>query len=340
MKSALDISFAARGIGGAVTGFSIDSLLVIDDLIKGPEDVSTKSRRDKTWEQVEAIIMSRLSENTPCIAINTRWHNDDYAGRLEKQFGWRVYNFPALSFGDGDLLERRKNSALVPALKSEKFLQDIKKNSLPHIWSALYEGRPTSKETARFDRATFRYYEESPVEISRRLRVYQFTDTAGTDSETSDYFVTITVGIESIRNPEPMEFPTNIYVLDVKRKRLQTTQHAEEMKQSATQWKPICQYVEKSVFGLHIIQSAKQRGLNIQPLIADRSKWLRSEEIATAYFQGKVMHPRPENAPWLDDFENEMAAFPGSEHDDQVDCIAYAGIIAKKLATSGINRYL
>lgn len=342
LKDALDISFRARGLGGAITGNPVD-LMLLDDLIKSHEEAESKVYRDKVWEYLDSTISTRFTKNAACIAILTRWHLDDYAARLNKNWGWPIYNIPAIcEKEEGDLLGRKLGEVAAPVLKPAEMIEERKRNMSAYSFTALYRGQPTSQESSRIKREWFKYYPAEKIEeIARRYNVYQTVDTSGTANESSDYFVVLTFAFvtktldgeiitESQDAKREMaqgrELIRCIYVLDVFRQKFETTEHDSALQQCRVKWRPITQYVENKTFGLNIIQSAKKKNLPIEPIEADVSKFLRSERISVYYKNGRVFHPS--KAEWLQDFEEEISTFPVAPHDDQFDCVSYAGIVA------------
>jgi predicted phage terminase large subunit-like protein len=94
-------SLRAVGVGGGVTGFGAD-LIVIDDPVKSRAEAESETRRRRLWEWYRDDIQTRLEPNGAVILIQTRWHEHDLAGRLleEMESGgdqWEVINLPALS---------------------------------------------------------------------------------------------------------------------------------------------------------------------------------------------------------------------------------------------------
>lgn len=342
LTNAKDMSFRARGVGGGLTGNAVH-FLILDDLIKNHEEAESATQRKKIWDYLESTITTRLSENAPVIAILTRWHMDDYATKLQKNWGWPLFNFPSICINSKtDLLDREEGDPLVPFLHSKESLMKTKNDLSTYVWNALYQGNPISSEAARIKREWFKYFNGGDIEtIVGKYNIYQTVDTSGTDNEKSDYFVVITFALitktlEGLIITDPneftrlqrqgVEFCSHIYVLDVLREKFVTVDHDAVLHLCREKWNPVCQYVENKTFGLNIIQSAQLRGLPVKPLEADVSKFLRSERIRFYYEKGRVWHL--EDASWLEDFEEEITTFPVSEHDDQFDAISYVGIVA------------
>ena len=90
------------GVGGGVTGFGA-GLIVIDDPVKSRAEAESTTYREKTWDWFNDDIYTRLEPDAAIILIQTRWHEDDLAGRLlkeaEEEGGeqWDVICLPALA---------------------------------------------------------------------------------------------------------------------------------------------------------------------------------------------------------------------------------------------------
>jgi predicted phage terminase large subunit-like protein len=94
-------SVKAVGVGAGVTGFGAD-LIIIDDPVKSRAVANSRSFREKTWDWYKDDIHTRLEPGAAVILIQTRWHDDDLAGRLLKDMEeggerWEVVRLPALS---------------------------------------------------------------------------------------------------------------------------------------------------------------------------------------------------------------------------------------------------
>ncbi|HMO79197.1 MAG TPA: phage terminase large subunit [Pyrinomonadaceae bacterium] len=99
----------AVGVGAGITGFGGD-LVIIDDPIKSRAHAESLNRRDAAWAWFRDDITTRLEPGAAMILIQTRWHEDDIAGRLLRDMDaggeqWEVLSLPALSHPP--LLDRR-----------------------------------------------------------------------------------------------------------------------------------------------------------------------------------------------------------------------------------------
>ncbi|MEJ7624080.1 MAG: phage terminase large subunit [Pyrinomonadaceae bacterium] len=91
----------AVGVGAGVTGFGA-SLIMIDDPIKSRAEAESPVRRDNAWNWFSDDIYTRLEPDAAVVLIQTRWHEDDLAGRLieaAKDGGdeWEIVNLPAIA---------------------------------------------------------------------------------------------------------------------------------------------------------------------------------------------------------------------------------------------------
>lgn len=94
-------SLCSVGVGAGVTGFGAN-LIVIDDPVKNRSEAESKAHRENTWDWFNDDIYTRLEPNAAIILIQTRWHEDDLAGRLlndMKNGGeqWEVVSLPAIA---------------------------------------------------------------------------------------------------------------------------------------------------------------------------------------------------------------------------------------------------
>jgi predicted phage terminase large subunit-like protein len=91
----------AVGVGGGITGFGAD-LVIIDDPIKSRAEAESKTYRERCHDWFNDDLYTRLEPGARIILIQTRWHEDDLAGRLLREMSdggehWDVICLPALA---------------------------------------------------------------------------------------------------------------------------------------------------------------------------------------------------------------------------------------------------
>jgi hypothetical protein len=91
--------YYAAGVGVGIAGFRAD-LAIIDDPVRSREDAESETVREKLWDWYQSDLSTRLKPGGRIVLIQTRWHEDDLAGRLlEAQAAggdqWTILSLPA-----------------------------------------------------------------------------------------------------------------------------------------------------------------------------------------------------------------------------------------------------
>lgn len=272
-----------------------------------------------------------------CVAHNTRWHEDDLAGRIleahKKGEGeeWKVVSYPAVA--EIDEPHRKAGEALHPErypladLVGEDGHGGIRRAVGARVWASLYQQRPAAAEGAILKRAYWKYYRPTssdPATLVKELgitSVVQVWDTAFKEKAQNDPSACMTFGLS----------PSKYFILDVwtgkveypDLKRTAIAQHAK--------WKPHAVLIEDKASGQSLIQELRRETvIPVLPIQVDRDKVARANAISPQLEAGLVY--LPEAAPWVADFVDECATFPNAAHDDQVDTLTMALDYARKNA--------
>ena len=188
--------FMGEGILAGWTGNRLDGL-VIDDPVKNREDADSAIMQEKTRDEYDNSLQSRMKPGGWILIIQTRWNENDLSGGIlpegwDGQSGlimcrdgreWEVLSIPAEA-EDGDPLGRKPGEMLWPEWfgLDPDFWTAARRNT--RTWSALYQQRPAPTEGSFFSRKWFRRYRPGSEPI--HLRKYLTSDHAPTDSDTSD----------------------------------------------------------------------------------------------------------------------------------------------------------
>ena len=111
------------GRGTGITGRPVD-LLIIDDPLKDRAEADSETIRDTCWDWWTDSLSTRLSPGASVALILTRWHEDDFIGRLlSKEYegdpeDWEVIEFPAIA-EEHDVLGREPGQPLYTPLIEE-----------------------------------------------------------------------------------------------------------------------------------------------------------------------------------------------------------------------------
>lgn len=166
-------SYVAVGVGGAITGRGAN-IALIDDPFKDRQDADSETIRERVWAWYQSTLYTRLMPRGAIVLIQTRWHEDDLAGRLlelQERGGdqWEVLELSAETNGE----------ALWPEWYSWESLQRIKRAIGPREYSALYQQQPQPDEGTFFKREWFDFYELSDVQDMHMYATGDFAVTEG-----------------------------------------------------------------------------------------------------------------------------------------------------------------
>lgn len=330
------------GVGGALTGKGAH-LLIIDDPVKNAEDAQSATMRAKAWDWWVSTARTRLMPATSsapagaAILVMTRWHEDDLAGKMldQQKLGgdtWDVLNLPALA-EDNDPLDREPGTALCGELFDEVSLNATRRALGTYWFAALYQQAPSPAEGLLFKDEHFRYWtlthneggqpfvrvhdldgSARSFDVGRCVK-YQTADIAASTKETADYTVVTTF----LRTPD-----MDLVIWKVARRKFDLLKVPEFIE---GEWKSEGQpplYVEKFGHGYGVVKTLRNRGIPVHDLQPVGDKVTRAMDAVARYENHQVFHPK--SAPWLDEFEAELKAFPNGTHDDMVDTVAYGAI--------------
>lgn len=303
------------GIGGSITGQGAD-LLLIDDPIKNREEANSEVYRQKVWDEWQNTLYTRLHPGGAVIIILTRWHEDDLAGRLlNPEYGivedWDIVSLPALAEAN-DPMGREPGEALWPERYGIEALEGIKNTVGSHTWTALYQQHPTPLEGGMIKRGWWKYYKELPGKFDE---VIQSWDMAFKDTAKSDFVVGQVWG----------RIGAEKYLLDQVRARMDFPTTVQAVKNLSAKWpQSLYRLVEDKANGTAVIATLNRELGGMVAENPEGSKEARMAAISASIEAGNVYIPDPSIAPWINDFIEELSAFPNGRHDDQADCLSQA----------------
>ena len=299
-------AYVAAGVGTAVTGRGAD-IGLIDDPFKDREEADSERRRDVVWDWYRSTFYTRLMPGARIALIQTRWHEDDLAGRLLEQDGnaanggqWEVLELPAIG---------KHYDALWPEWYPRTTLDRIKATIGPREWSALYQQQPQPDEGTFFQRAWFKHWDKLPA-----LRYYMTTDYAVTDGS-GDYTVITVWGIDS---------EGDIYRADQWKGQTASDIWIERQLDLIAKWKPLCCFGEGGVIQKAIEPMLRRRMRERK--VHCRLEWLASvhdKPTRARSFQAMASMGRVHMEPGAD--LSEFLVFPAGKHDDEVDTASMIG---------------
>lgn len=324
------------GAGVGISGFRAD-LGIGDDFFGSREDAWSETVREKRWEWYRDDFSARLKPGAKRVLMNTRWHAEDVAGRILEQINsgtvrGRVISIPAIA-EENDILGRQPGEYLwdePEGYNYGEFLRARQRESIPLMWSALYQQRPTPEEGDYFKAAWLRPCTNTPA--PETLAVYGASDYAVT-ADGGDYTVHIVVGIDRERR---------MYVLDLWRKQAASDEWVDAFCSLVRQWKPM-EWAEeqgqiKAGVGPFLERMQRERSAYVYrrafPTRGDKA--VRAQSIrGRMALEGLYV---PQGAAWLPALQAELLSFPAGKHDDCVDALGLIGQLLDTVLIGGDPR--
>lgn len=311
------------GVGGPLTGSPMD-IGIIDDPFKDYEQARSFNRRELIWNWYTTVFRTRMHEKTRICVIMTRWHEDDLIGRIRELSNgdgddsedWKILTLRGIK-EDKDAFEydiRDVGEALwpdkfsLPFLKKQKFLSTKNFNS-------LYQQNPTSEEDGIFKRS---YFNDSYLSLPDKSEFDAFCfswDMSFKDLKTSDYVV----------GQYWAKKGANIYLVDQVRGKMDFPTTLEAFRSFCAKYPwVLAKLVEDKANGSGIMSMLKKEVYGLIEINPKDSKDSRASAITPLFKAGNIKLPARERCPWIEDYKDELIAFPDGKYDDQVDATSQA----------------
>lgn len=300
-------SIITRGIMSGITGNSGD-LIIIDDPVKNRQEADSVTYRERLWEEWQNSIKTRTQAGTKIIIIQTRWHEDDLAGRvIRNENNVEVVNLP-VEAEENDILGRNVGDALCPEIgKDNKWLKEFKASYTDGMraWNALFQGRPTSEQGNIFKREWWKYYDSLPENIPLKVISVDATFKDNADSD----FVAIEVW---------GKLNADFYLIDLLKRRMDFPETLKAIKYMNGKYPDRHSIlIEDKANGPAIIAMLKHEISGIIPITPTESKIARANAVTGIVESGNVYLPRYSD--FTNEFVEEHASFPNGVNDDLVD---------------------
>ncbi|MFJ8677231.1 terminase large subunit domain-containing protein [Streptomyces sp. NPDC093589] len=338
----LDGGLVTAGVGGGLTGKGAH-LAVVDDPIKDDADAQSPTMRRRLWDWWTSVLQTRIEPGGSTIVIQTRWHEDDLAGRIlagDDAADWTILDLPAIADNPQDPLGRAVGDPLWPARYNLKALDKIHRAVGERVWWSLFQQKPRPISGGVWDRDWIDHNRISTA-LLRSIdmhRIVVAVDPAGGESSVNDEVGIIAAGAATQETPGSRhDYPEQrdeFYLLDDKSKNLGADQWGIVACQLAVEWQADAIVVESNFGGdmtaqvlTQAWQDLTRRGLTggmlmprVVPVSAKKGKRLRAEPIAQLYAQARVHHVGN-----FTRLEDQMATWmPGMDSPDRMDAAVHA----------------
>jgi predicted phage terminase large subunit-like protein len=311
--------YFAIGVGGAVTGKGAD-ILIIDDPHSEQEAALAEVNPeiyDKTYEWYTSGPRQRLQPGGSIVVVMTRWSKKDLTGQVLKAAAqrsgeeWEVIEFPAIL---------PSGNPLWPEFWSIKELEALRTELPNQKWMAQYQQNPTSESAAIVKREWWQIWEEDhPPQCEF---VLQSWDTAFEKHNRADYSACTTWGV-FYQEDKAGIMQANIILLNAFRKRMEFPELKRKAIEESREWEPDSIIIEKKATGAPLIYEMRAMGIPVQEFTPSKGndKISRLNAVSDLFASGRVWMP---GTHWAEEVVDEVASFPGGDHDDYVDSVSMA----------------
>jgi predicted phage terminase large subunit-like protein len=315
----------STSVAGPMTGVGAD-FIIIDDPIK-PSDINSEPARKAANDWFDQTVSTRL--NAPnegvIIVVMQRLHVDDLAGHLLEQGGWEILRIPAIAeesmeheIGPNQHITRKAGDLLQPSRLDRKKLDELRSTMGTSAFYAQYQQAPIPPSGNLFDWNWFVTYKTHP-EFSE---VIMSVDVAATHAA-GDYSAITVWGRRDGK----------YYLVAVHRFRLELPLVRAKIVAYDKHYRPDAIVLDGVGIGRGLAQDLRHQGMRHVGNVDGKGKESDAYEAAPLIEGGRVLVPV--SCPGLEEFRNEVVAFPNGKYDDQVDsmvqflvharrCVSYA----------------
>ncbi len=329
---------AEQKLRGLIWNGSRPDLIICDDM-ENDELVMNKDRREKFRRWFMGALLPCRSTNGEVRVVGTILHMDSMLERLmpkdsdkstvveglktstKKRQMWRSVKYKAHNHDFSEVLWPERH----PAESLKRIRQEYIEQGLPDVYSQEYLNIPIDEAKTYFKRQDFLPMKEE--DYKKKKLFYVAGDLAISDKEKSDWTVMAVGG---------MDEDGLLHIVDIIRDRMDGLEIADTIL-------AIQRLRDPEMFGIEDTQITKSIGpflnramieQNTYPTIVPLSphktdKLTRARSIQARMRAGAVRFDK--NAEWYQTLEDEMMRFPRDRHDDQVDAMAYLGLIVDKM---------
>lgn len=323
----------AVGATGGVAGFGA-RILIVDDPVKDIAEANSPLQRERVWDWFMSEAMTRLSPDGAVILIMTRRHENDLIGALIEGRAdgedagdeddepdvvgtgenWDYVRLPAISEGEGDILNRPEGESLWPKFWPIEKLKRVMRRGAWYF-AALYQQRPTPRSGGLFQQEWFsKYIDAAPA--GKDVRFVRYWDKASSLDKDADFTAGVLMAVRD-----------GVFtVCDVIEKKV-TPKGRRDLQAACAETDPPGTVIwieheggssgadaaeeEAKALAGHIVHWEHPTG----------PKWARAETLASQCEAANVVLVK---APWNRKFVEQLCSFPNGKHDDMVDAAAGA----------------
>lgn len=355
--------YVAAGIGGPITGKGAH-VLVIDDPVKNAEEADSADGREKTWEWYLSTAYTRLAPGGGVLIIQTWWHDDDLAGRVQQMMRdgsddedidqFDVVKYPAIATADEYLDPRTLQIVYDQPTSTDEDGNEVVNRPLRRKGDPLHPSRYDLKKLAKIralnrksDGSDGRWwsalYQQNPVPDdggyftkeqfrrgslpqTRKSNVFVAWDFAISEKKQNDY----TVGVVGLQDENDV-----LHVADLVRfKSGDSFFIVESILNLCVRWASptlVLGFEDGQIYrAIEALLKKRMRERRMYPATVVL-KPITDKMARARAFQGRMqqgMVSFSDQGDWYDGCRAELLRFPAGVHDDQVDALGWMATMA------------
>jgi len=340
----------AKGAEQKLRGLKWDNrrpdLIICDDL-ENDEIVLNKERREKFKRWFYASLLPCRSYRGIVRYVGTILHNDSLLENLMPKRGSAHYEETELKAWsskkkqDWLAVKYKAHNAdfselLWPTLYDKEYFVNLRQGyidqGIPDIYSQEYLNFPLDESLSYFRRSDFGEFTPQDREFfskegwRKRCTIYIGSDLAVSTADGADFSVFVVAA---------MSEDGMLYIIKVIRDRMDSEEIVETILSLQRRYDPECISMEKGQIEKAIGPFLRTRMLDtgvfptLLPVAPSSDKKTRARSIQARMRMGGVRFDK--EADWFYNLEDECILFGRGKHDDQVDALAYIGLILDKM---------
>jgi predicted phage terminase large subunit-like protein len=353
LKGGHRFRIVAKGAEQKMRGLKWDNrrpdLIICDDL-ENDEIVQNQERREKFRKWFDNALLPCRSDRGIVRVVGTILHLDSLLERLmpkdwdrkllEKGYVVReplrsYYNFSKRKRTWFAVRYRAHSpnfeAMLWPEKWSRRRLEEERQRYIdsgnPEGYAQEYLNYPIDETYAYFRKGDF---QPMTAEMHKMNKLYYVgVDLAISETTRADYTVFVIGG---------MDENNKLHIVDVIRERLDAQGIVERLIGLKDKWDPDQIVIEGSMIEkslgpfINEEMAKKDKWLNITTMMPTKDKETRARSIQGRMRASGVYFDK--EADWYSDLEQEMLQFPKSRHDDQVDALAWLGLLLDQMSAA------
>lgn len=318
--------------------------LIVGDDMEEDEQVMSKDRREKFRRWFYGALLPAISHEGVIRLVGTILHMDSLLERLmpEQQLqsrmkrmflketplkqwtdhptGWKSVKYRAHDSSFEHLLWPERMSKEILIEKRQQYVDQ----GLPDVYAQEYLNIPIDESTAYFKKSDFKPLTEEDKKLA--LNYYITSDLAVSEKDRADYSVFVVGGLDE---------RGILQIRTVIRERMDAKEIVDTILTLEKIYKPIAFGIEvgtiEKAIGPFLYDEMPKRNVwpSIYQLKPSTDKIERARSISARMRAEGVRFEK--NSDWYQTMEDEMTRFPRDKHDDQVDAMAYLGLMLNNL---------